>query len=112
MFCIICANGNDLPPGEQCPSCGREGFDPYQRYQQRQTMFTMTIGEAVEALRVGSRVARQGWNGRGMWLSLQVPDAHSKMTLPYVYMKTADDKLVPWLCSQSDLLASDWGVVG
>jgi hypothetical protein len=47
-----------------------------------------------------------------MWLALQVPDAHSKMSLPYVYMKTADDKLVPWLCSQTDLLALDWEVVG
>ena len=46
-----------------------------------------------------------------MYLELQVPDAHSKMSLPYVYMKTADNKLVPWLCSQTDLLAEDWGTV-
>jgi hypothetical protein len=43
-----------------------------------------------------------------MWLTLQVPDTNSKMSLPYVYMKTVDDKLVPWLCSQTDLLAEDW----
>lgn len=68
----------------------------------------MTIGQAIDAMRQGHRVARAGWNGRGMWLRLQVPDAHSKMTLPYVYMHTAQGDLVPWLCSQTDLLADDW----
>lgn len=71
----------------------------------------MNIGEVVGHLRLGNRVARSGWNGKGMYLELQVPDEHSKMTLPYVYMKTAQDDLVPWLCSQSDLLATDWEVV-
>jgi hypothetical protein len=68
-------------------------------------------GLALEALRAGRRVARSGWNGKSMWLELQVPDKHSKMTLPYIYMKTADDQLVPWLCSQTDALAEDWSVV-
>ena len=72
----------------------------------------MDIGEAVEEMRNGKRVARFGWNGKNMYLELQSPDAHSKMTLPYVYMKTAQGDLVPWLCSQTDLLAGDWGVVG
>lgn len=71
----------------------------------------MGIGEAVKRLWEGLKVARSGWNGKGMWLHLQVPDAHSKMSLPYVYMHTADGKLVPWLCSQTDLLAVDWQVV-
>jgi hypothetical protein len=47
-----------------------------------------------------------------MYLALQVPDANSKMTLPYVYMKTVLGDLVPWLCSQTDLLADDWVIVG
>ena len=68
------------------------------------------IGEALQRMRDGQKVQRAGWNGKGMWLALQVPDAGSKMSLPYVYMKTADDKLVPWLCSQTDLLAVDWQV--
>lgn len=71
----------------------------------------MDIGEAVAAMREDGRVSRAGWNGKGMHLALQVPDDHSKMTLPYVYMFTADGKLVPWLCSQTDLLASDWDLV-
>lgn len=71
----------------------------------------MKIGEAIECLRSGRRVARGGWNGKSMYLELQVPDSRSKMTLPYVYMRTAQGDLVPWLCSQTDLLADDWGDV-
>ena len=70
-----------------------------------------TIGWAVEYLHEGARVARKGWNGKDMYLELQRPDAQSKMTLPYVYMKTVQGDLVPWLCSQTDLLADDWELV-
>ncbi len=69
------------------------------------------IGQAVKEMRDGKKVCRAGWNGKGMHLMLQVPDAHSKMTLPYVYMYTVQGDLVPWLCSQTDLLAVDWQVV-
>lgn len=66
------------------------------------------IGWAVKQLLDGQRVARAGWNGKNMYLELQIQDAHSKMTQPYVYMKTVHNDLVPWTCSQSDLLAKDW----
>lgn len=69
------------------------------------------IGWAVKQMYAGHRVCRTGWNGKGMWLALQRPDEHSKMTLPYVYMRTAQGDLVPWLCSQTDLLSSDWMIV-
>lgn len=72
----------------------------------------MKIGEAVERMRNGERVCRAGWNGKNMWLALQTPDEHSKMTEPYVYMRTAQGGLIPWLCSQADLLAADWQVAG
>lgn len=71
----------------------------------------MNFGDALEELKDGNKVSRTGWNGKGMWLHLQVPDAHSKMSLPYIYMSTVDGKLVPWLASQTDVLAEDWGVV-
>jgi hypothetical protein len=71
----------------------------------------MDFGDTIKALRTGKRVARSGWNGRGMWLALQVPDEHSKMSLPYIYMKTVDGHLVPWLASQTDVLATDWLIV-
>jgi hypothetical protein len=67
-----------------------------------------SIGWAVKTMHNGERVRRSGWNGKGMWIALQVPDANSKMGLPYVYMSTVTSQLVPWLCSQSDLLATDW----
>jgi hypothetical protein len=74
-------------------------------------MSKLNIGFAVELLHMGHKVARAGWNGKGMHLELQVPDDNSKMSRPYVYMKTVDDQLVPWTCSQSDLLADDWMLI-
>lgn len=71
----------------------------------------MNFGQAIESLKNGSRVAREGWNGKGMWLELQRPTPESKMTLPYIYMFTADKNLVPWLASQTDILAEDWTIV-
>lgn len=71
----------------------------------------MDFGWALNALKNGNKVARSGWNGKNMWLHLQVPDAHSKMTLPYIYMKTVQNDLVPWLASQTDMLANDWVLV-
>jgi hypothetical protein len=69
------------------------------------------FGVALTELKNGQRVARAGWNGKGMWIALQVPDANSKMGLPYLYMSTVDGKLVPWLASQTDMLAEDWELV-
>ena len=66
------------------------------------------FGSALEYLRQGRRMQRKGWNGKGMFVELQVPDEHSKMTLPYIYMYTACGNRVPWLASQTDLLAEDW----
>ena len=71
----------------------------------------MDFGQAIEALKQGKRVARAGWNGKGMHLELQRPDAHSKMTLPYIYMYTAQGDNVPWLASQTDMLSEDWVTV-
>ena len=70
------------------------------------------FGKALEILWQGGRVERKGWNGKGMFIQLQRVDAHSKMTLPYLYMKTVTGDLVPWLASQTDLLADDWHVRG
>jgi len=67
------------------------------------------FGDAIKSLKEGKKVTRaDGWNGKGMFLELQVPDENSKMGLPYIYIKTVQDKLVPWLASQSDMLAEDW----
>ena len=74
----------------------------------------MCFATALDCLKRGSRVARTGWNGKGMWVELQTPDTHSKMTLPYLYLSYPKDAentpgaRVPWLASQTDLLAEDW----
>ncbi len=71
----------------------------------------MDFSEALLNLKEGRLIYRSGWNGRGMWLALQTPDENSKMSLPYIFMSTAQDDLVPWLASQTDLLAEDWEVM-
>lgn len=80
----------------------------------------MTFGLAIEAMKRGLKVARRGWNGKGIYLELQAPDEHSKMTLPYIYIVTtglitlnphAPKGCVPWLASQTDMLADDWYIV-
>lgn len=66
------------------------------------------FGIALDALRGGRKVARSGWNGKGQWIALQEPNENSKMSLPYLYIRTVGGDLVPWLASQTDLLAQDW----
>jgi len=81
---------------------------------------------ALNALRAGKKVAREGWNGKGMFLFL-VPGSTFKVSrppllgiypegaeinyCPHIDMKTADGKVVPWLASQTDVLAEDWKTV-
>ena len=80
----------------------------------------LDFGAAVAALKSGQRVARAGWNGKAMWLRLVqadaglYPDASEQPTYPcraYLEMKDATDHLVPWLASQTDVLAEDWSIV-
>lgn len=86
----------------------------------------MNFGKAIEALKEGRRVAREGWNGKGMFLFL-VPGSNFVVNrepllsimgegavvtyCPHIDMKTADGKVVPWLASQTDMLAEDWAEV-
>jgi hypothetical protein len=70
------------------------------------------LGGALNALRKDYRVTREGWNGKGQYLQLQHRDEGSKMTQPYVFIRSAQGDLVPWVCSQSDLLATDWRICG
>lgn len=79
---------------------------------------SLSFGDALVQLKKGERVARNGWNGKNMWLQMQTPDAHSKMTLPYIYIEYPNGhpayptgSRVPWLASQTDMLAEDWFVV-
>jgi hypothetical protein len=71
----------------------------------------MDFGTALNYLRAGSKVSRAGWNGKGQWVAYQAPRPTSMMTLPYLYISTVDGNKVPWLASQTDILALDWQVV-
>jgi hypothetical protein len=87
----------------------------------------MTFSEALELLRRGMRVRRAGWNGKGMWL-VAIPGSTIKVEagrplaaafpvgtevkyLSHIDMYTAQGEIVPWLASQTDILAFDWEVV-
>ncbi len=79
------------------------------------------FGQALHELKCGRRVAREGWNGKGIFIEMQRPDENSKMTSPYIFIDTtglqtdnlaAPKSRVPWLASQTDLMAEDWMDVG
>lgn len=80
----------------------------------------MNFGQALEDLKLGAKVARKVWNGKGIFIELQVPDEHSKMTHPYIFIDTtglqtenpdAPKSRVPWLASQTDMLSEDWVIL-
>jgi hypothetical protein len=83
----------------------------------------MDFGKAIAALKEGRRVAREGWNGKGMFLFLVagsnfvvnrepllsiMGEGASVTYRPHIDMKDAEGKVVPWLASQTDMLAEDW----
>lgn len=86
----------------------------------------LTFGLAVEAIKKGKKVARSGWNGKGMFLFL-VPGSTFKVNRPpllgiypegteinyrpHIDMKTANGEIVPWVASQSDVLENDWVII-
>lgn len=75
---------------------------------------TFGFGEVIQRLKEGVgataiiKFAREGWNGKGQYIALQTPDENSANTLPYIYIITVDGKRVPWIASQTDMLAEDW----
>ena len=82
---------------------------------------TCGFGVALALMKAGEKMRRRGWNGKGIFIALQRPDEHSKMTSPYIYIDTtclqsdnpdAPRSCVPWLASQTDMLAEDWEIYG
>ena len=88
----------------------------------------INFGDALEYLKAknGNKVARQGWNGKGMFIFLVqgstfvvnrapllgiYPEGTEIKYHAHIDMKTADDQVVPWLASQTDMLAEDWAIV-
>ena len=69
------------------------------------------FSQALDLIKEGLMVAREGWNGKGMHIQAQLPDENSKMGRPYIFIKTVDGTLVPWAVSHGDLFAEDWFLV-
>lgn len=115
---------------------GYVSWSPKEQFENAyQPIDAMSFGHAVVALKAGHKVARGGWNGKGMWLYLVPANAYPAQTdaaktywkgkgtgetlegIPlvpygaYIAMKTAQENVVPWLASQTDVLADDWCVV-
>lgn len=67
----------------------------------------MNFSQALDLLKAGGEATRTGWNGKDMYVKLQLPEAHSKLTAPYLYL-TAGSVVVPWVASQADVLGEDW----
>lgn len=108
----------DVTVTKLCPNCGEE----------------MDFGSAIRCMKKGLKVARKGWNGRGMWLCIPLVDGPKEIpatgiwgkpnaeyaeenggtvkVMPYITMKTADGSIVMgWVASQPDMLCEDWVVV-
>ena len=107
---------NLTPENAQCPTNG------------------LTFGQAIDAMKLGKKVARKGWNGKGMWLCIPLVDGPKEIpatgiwgkpnaeyaeqngdtvkVMPFITMKAADGSIVMgWLASQTDMLAEDWMIV-
>jgi len=89
---------------------------------------SLDFGGAIAALKNGAKVARAGWNGKGMFLYYVPENKYPAGQNPlgtmvgvfendlvpygaYIAMKTAQNNVVPWLASQTDVLAEDWVIV-
>lgn len=79
-----------------------------------------SFSSALISLKCGDKIARVGWNGKGMWLILVDSNEYSiesykkfdsEKLLPFIAMRTADKGLVPWSANYADILAEDWVIV-
>lgn len=100
---------------------GYESWSPKDVFEEAYRDCTaFTFGIALELLKKGFKVAREGWNGKGIWLKLikdwtvsfdYVEDVKGLCGLDFIAMKTAQDGFVPWIASQTDVLTEDWVIV-
>jgi len=106
---------------------GYVSWSPKEVFQRAYKMIgLLNFSDALLLVRQGQKIARQGWNGKGMFLFLVpgstftvnrapllgiYPEGTQVDYCPHIDMRTADGKIVPWLASQTDLLAEDWVVV-
>jgi hypothetical protein len=108
---------------------GYESWSPKEVFEKAyREINNLTFGLAIEALKKGNYIARKGWNGKGMYIFLIGSDMYKNNPgiggwtytngrndntelAPFIAMKTVDEKVVPWLASQTDILAEDWEII-
>lgn len=119
---------------EDTPKASDLADDVWDILHKEKVFSNMTFGMAIEAMKQGKKVARRGWNGKGMWLCIPLVEGPKEIpatgiwgkpnaeyaeqnggtvkVAPYVTMKAADGTIVMgWLASQTDMLADDWVIV-
>ncbi len=118
MYSALQAASSTAPLPEQEAKKAAEG-EAYLAFSHEKGIPQFYFGVALKYLKHGRRVARAGWNGKGMWLchvnwsQYQVSEVEhlvhdTPKQLPWIGMRTADNSFVPWLASQTDVLAEDW----
>lgn len=68
----------------------------------------MDFASALKEMKRGWKIQRDTWRQDGKWINIQLPDDHSKMNAPYIYIKREDGRCIPWTADHADLLADDW----
>ena len=128
--CVDVANYDENIGKEICMKKIEDKLWELEGYMLQEKLFNewmrpMTFGDALEYMKAGKKVARRGWNGKGMFLFVAnatdlntdadlscIAHLSGELTQPTIVMKTADDKLcVGWLASQTDMLSEDWEIV-
>lgn len=127
MQCRCMDHGGNVSYVDGCEKCTTVTNTNDGKKTKMERLFGFDV--ALPLLKTGKRVQRDGWNGKGMWIAYQpgypagipinantakatgLPEGTVCRFLPYVMMKTADGAFVPWLASQTDVLAEDWRVV-
>lgn len=92
--------------------------------KERRKIENLNFGSALSFLEEGKKLSRKGWNGKDMFLYYVPANEYSTITPvakkefgdkvsygAYIAMKTTSGNVVPWLASQTDILAKDWFVV-
>ena len=100
---------------------GYESWSPKDVFEEAYHLIqyeVMNFSDALAWAKLGKKIFRHGWNGKNMWVAVQMPDKGSMNTLPYLYIEYPKGhpaypkgSRVPWLASQTDLLADDWDLI-
>jgi hypothetical protein len=109
---------------------GYMSWSPAEAFRAYRPCGAMNFGLAIEAMKTGKKLARAGWNGKDMYVVYQpgypegipinrntaiatgVPEGNVCYFRPYLMMKTVNlHEFVPWLASQTDMLADDWMII-